>query len=214
MRGIFRSISLLAVGTLVLLVGGCTARRPANFYLLSSLPRAEQAGPATGPALAVGPIVLPDYLDRPQIVTRATENTLRLAELDRWAEPLSENFGRALAENLAILLDTDRILVLPGAGLKQFDYYIAIEVLRFDVTPEGECTLVTRWAVAEERETVALVVKTSTVVETAGTTDNTAGTAPGGDSAGGPPYEAAVAAMSRAVEALSREIAAAVPSAG
>ena len=62
---------------------------------------------AQGPVIGVGPITVPKYLDRPQIVTRSGRNQLALGEFDRWAEPLQDNVLRVLAENLAFLIPTD-----------------------------------------------------------------------------------------------------------
>ena len=96
-------LALVTLGGLLLGLEACTST-PSRFYVLSSLSASETiaATAATqGPVIGVGPITLPKYLDRPQIVTRAGSNQLALAEFDRWAEPLQDNVARVLAENLA-----------------------------------------------------------------------------------------------------------------
>jgi uncharacterized lipoprotein YmbA len=79
----------------------------------------------------VGPITLPKYLDRPQIVTRSGRNPLTLAEFDRWAKPLQDNVSRVLAENLARHIPTDHILLHPWPRSAPVDYQVAVEHLRW-----------------------------------------------------------------------------------
>ncbi|HEX5606452.1 MAG TPA: PqiC family protein, partial [Candidatus Binatia bacterium] len=64
-------------------------------------------------SLGIGPIKIPRYLDREQLVTRISQNRFAIAENDRWAEPLEENFSRVLSENLSILLQIDRVAAFP-----------------------------------------------------------------------------------------------------
>ena len=77
-----------------------------------------------------------DYLDRQGIVTRVSPNRFVVAENDRWAEPLEENFSRVLARNLSILLQTDRIVAYPWERSQQPTYQIQVEVPRFEPTAE------------------------------------------------------------------------------
>jgi uncharacterized lipoprotein YmbA len=76
---------------------GACASTPSRFYLLNALATPETIpSPATsqGPVIGVGPITMPRYVDRPQIVTRVGRNQLALGEFDRWAEPLQNNVSR------------------------------------------------------------------------------------------------------------------------
>src|SRR5919108_2844543 len=95
-----------------LVIGGC-ASQPSRFYLLSAGPNAETASlemsGRQGPTIGVGPVTLPRYVDRPQIVTRTSPYELKVAEFDRWGEALDPNFSRVLGENLALLLPSARV---------------------------------------------------------------------------------------------------------
>ncbi len=99
---------LATLCALLITLGGCAGTPNSRFYLLEPLTGAP--GPeGTVPldraiSIGLGPVTLPEYLDRPQIVTRTDRNTVLLAEFDRWAEPLSGNVSRTLAENLTYLL--------------------------------------------------------------------------------------------------------------
>jgi len=51
-----------------------------------------------GAVLALGPVRLPEYLDRPQIATRSEGNEVRLHETERWAGSLQEDVSRVMVE--------------------------------------------------------------------------------------------------------------------
>jgi len=96
---------------------GCAWRSaPTRFYVLAGVPRstaaARSAEPGRGPTLGVGPVTLPGYLERANIVTRRGEE-LDVADFDRWGEPLSDSVPRAIAASLAMLLGTERIVIFP-----------------------------------------------------------------------------------------------------
>src|SRR5262245_47155811 len=77
---------------------------PSRYFALASLPRTGQrtqdAAGTNALVLGIGPIKFPGYLDRQQFVTRVSQNRFAVAENDRWAEPLEENFSRVLSQNL------------------------------------------------------------------------------------------------------------------
>ncbi len=190
----------------VLLIGlaltaGCTWRSaPVRFYVLAEVPRptaaAPSAEPSRGPTVGVGPITLPRYLERSNIVTRRGAE-LEVAEYDRWGEPLSDSVPRAIAADLSTLLQTERIVIFPWSGASTIDQQVVVDVLRFDGIPGGDVLLEARWRVLGQGKK-ELVLRYSTVREATGE----------------PGYPALVAAMSRSVGLLSREIAAAVRALG
>jgi uncharacterized lipoprotein YmbA len=133
-------------------------------------------------------------MDRPQIVTRTSQNELKLADFDRWASLPREDVARVMGENLASLLNTDRIYYYPWMPNTPLDYSIAVEVIRFDGTPGGNVVLHAQWTIWEDGGKKILTTRSSAVEEQTGAES----------------YEALVAAMSRAVAALSRDIAGAI----
>lgn len=184
-----------AAGCVIALLGvsGCGGTKETRFYVLTPLPAAERPGDASAgenPAIGLLPVSLPEQLDRPEIVTRMGENMLQLAEFDRWAAPLQENFTRVLAGNLAVLVPTERLSVFPWGKAGSPDYEVAVEVARFEGSLGGDCSLVARWSVLKRDGKRVAVTGTSSYRE------------PAGDS-----YATLVAAHSRLVAALSRDIA-------
>ena len=182
---------------LLMVLGGCLGggSPPSRFYLLSPIPAPEaSAAAASGVAMGVGPVAVPEYLNRTQIVTRTGENQLELAEFDRWAEPLQKNLSRVLVLNLSTLLSTDRVALHPWNRSTPMDYQVIVDVARFEAGTDGAASLLARWSIVDGASREALLVRKSSFREPI---------ADGG-------YQAAVASMSRAVATLSREIAGAI----
>ena len=186
----------------VVVISGCGHTQPARFYLLQSMPGMEKDKQAatTGQSLSicVGPVMLPKYLDRPQIVTTTKTSELKLAEFDRWAEPLRENFSRVLTEDLSKGLGTDRVTVFPRESAASSDYQIIVTVIRVDGELGGNAELSARWSVFGDGGKKELLTRKSDLSEPTGTQG----------------YDALVSAQSRAIVRLSKKIAGAIKAFG
>jgi hypothetical protein len=198
MKGrLFSSFIALTLGASLMLLCGCGTgtTAPSRFYVLSatSHPSDQSHVPTAETCLAIGigPVEVAPYLDRPQIVTRLSPNELKLGEFDKWAEPLKDNITRVLAEDLSNLLCTDPIVVFPWRGATQVDYRVEVEVLLLDGKLRGNASLLARWAIFDEERRNILFNGKSRIDEP---TD-------------GQDYKALVSSQSRAIGALSKEIA-------
>ena len=186
-----------AMFAVVLSLGGCGTTPPPKFYLLTPMPapEASASGAASNLHLGLGPIDIPEYLQRPQIVTRMASTELRLADDYRWAEPFEENFARVLGENLSTLLGTGRVQMFPWSPAQAIDYQVIVQVARFEADDTGKVSLVARWAIRGGNDRTLLVSQRSAISEPVQTPGN---------------YDSQVAASSAALADLSREIAAAI----
>lgn len=175
-------------------LGGGTQQR-AKFYVLNSVYSSkvdvETETAKNDWAIGVGPVELPEYVNRPQIVTRTSRNELEVAEFARWGEPLKENFSRVLAENISVLLSTDRVIVYPWNRTAAIDYQVIVEVTRFDGAVGGDVSMRARWTVLGDRGEKILTRRNSSLSARADAKT----------------YEALVAAQSQMVADLSSEIA-------
>ena len=176
-------------------ISGTTA--PSSFYVLNPITDAKKETPQISEKetilIGVGNIELPNYLDRPQIVTRITNNKLKLGEFDMWAENLSDSFPVILADNLSNLLSDQPVAIIPGVGVMQVDYRVKVDVTRMDGTLGGDAILIARWGIFGDQ---GKLLETSRSVYRKPTK--------------GDGYEAYVAAHSDAIASLSRNIAAAI----
>ncbi len=198
MKRVMKGIHLSVACVCVLNFFGCGTSQPSHFYLLRAVSAASVSDLSeTKPSslsFGLGPVTLPKYLDRPQIVTKTSAHEVELAEFHKWAEPLSENVSHVLAENLSALLSTDRIEEYPWRSSISVDYQIVVDVLQFDGTKGGESVLVARWSlVGEDEQTIVTTKKTSFTQHPTSQE-----------------YEALVEAMSQNLMDLSREIALAI----
>jgi len=194
------SVLLFAFG---LILGSCSpfgvgTQRETKYYVLSSMQ--SEATPVQPLAdlsdigIGVGPIRMPLYLDRSDIVTRGSQNQVEIAQFAQWAGPLQENFSRVLAENLSVLLATDKIGVFPFARRETLDYNVTVYVTRFDGMPGDQAHLRARWSILNHTRKESFIEK-HTVVSRPAESDST---------------EALVAAKSETISVLSREIAQAI----
>lgn len=191
----------LRLGTL-LLATGCLSLQPSpdrtRFFVLSPMPEASErfaAEPRDGSALiGLGPVALPDYIDRRELVTRIGPNRLRVSTDERWGEPLEANVKRVLYENLAALLGTQAIVVHPWSTRLTPDYRIEVEILRFESDDDGRSYLEARWLLRKGGDH-AHALRRETRLEREADSGDT---------------EAAVAALSALLGDLSRELASAL----
>ncbi|RLQ21950.1 membrane integrity-associated transporter subunit PqiC [Seongchinamella sediminis] len=127
---------------LLLAVTACGTTPPASHYRLS----AQESLPASaaGPALGVGPVSIPQYLDRDGMVRSDGANRLQIASSERWAEPLDQGITRVLSLNLAGLLQTQNIQPFPWHPERHPDFGVKVRVLALDADAT-RATLVAEW---------------------------------------------------------------------
>jgi hypothetical protein len=175
------------------LLGGGT-REITRFFVLRPLSEPVTSPvPAKGDPLSIGigPVKLPDSLNRPQMVTRVSENEVRVEPFFRWAAPLSENITSVLVENLSLLLGTNRVVPFPWAITSRPTYQVRITVLDFMGVLGGEATLEARWVLTKGEDLRELVNKHSSFKMPVVSHE----------------YSALVVAQSRLLSDFSREIA-------
>ena len=129
---------------LTLHLSGCGTSPPNNYYVLSAHDFSAPAG--TTPAVGVGPIEVPEYLRRENIVSNRAPNTLSVAGLDLWAEPLTDGIQRTLTLNLAGLLNTQNIQSFTWHPRQAPDYGVTVNLLQLDAT-QTQATLNAEWRV-------------------------------------------------------------------
>ena len=192
--------SVILVVYLIILTGCAGSSKPSEFYLLRSLSASQDTGltasESGNPSVLIGPVTLPAYLDRNQIVTLAGNNKLILNEFTRWAEPLQDNFYRVLVENLSMLLNTPKVYAFERRGSTQADFQIVIDVTRFDTTVGGDAHLTVFWAVVGKDDSSYLMQRKSVFHASVPSTGTTG----------------VVDAQNRTLTEFSREIATAIQS--
>jgi uncharacterized lipoprotein YmbA len=190
-----RKIIILGALLATLLIG-CSNSPATRLYMIEPIVSAKHAVQGDGIALAVGPISMPGHLNRKEILTHEQRYRVDTAEFDRWAEPLEDNIGAVLAENLSVLIPTDRVAVYPWNDAVAIDYTVRVRIHQFASQPGGEVLLLASWSVYNGGTTL-ITHKKGRYVESRGDAE----------------LVSIVAAMSRAMEQMSRDIADSVMSA-
>jgi uncharacterized lipoprotein YmbA len=167
---------------------------PAVFYSLTPIgdTAAIQPQAAEGKiAIGIGPVKVPDELNRAAIVTRSGRNRLEINPFHRWGGSLEKNFTRVMEENLALLVKTDQVVTRPWERYFQPDVRLAMDIRQFDGRLGEYAFLNATWMIVGPEGDEPLLVR-RTIIQEAVADDS---------------YDALVDAQSRAVARLSREIA-------
>lgn len=171
---------------------------PTRFYMLNSSLDTEIklkfAEKDQYKIIGIESIEFPEYLDRPQFVVRQSQNEYTLAEFDHWAEPLKSNFERVFLENLNKLLNEAPVAVVQWRSSLTLDYQLRITVVRLESDLKGSVSLVAGWIILGDDGRELILAKVSNIKEQSKSED----------------FKEIAAAQSRAVEALSQEIAEAI----
>lgn len=178
---------------LLLIVSGCAGSKPSRFYTLDISKNQATKQPSSEYKLAVsiGPVEIPDYLDRPQIVSRTSQNEIAFSEFDRWAGLLQDDIARVLQENIGMLLSESAVSVSAWKWGADYDYRIAVYFSRFDIMPENKLLLRALWQITGKDGKKPLLTRESNILE----------------SVMAETYDAKVSSMSVVLEKLSIEIA-------
>ena len=186
-------VALLAGAACCLpLLAGCGKSAPTHFYSLNTAAPKTDTVPA-GPcqSVGIGPVDLPAYLDRSQIVTRLGDNQMHLADFDQWIESPHDNFQRALTDNLSRLICAKPLFTYPWPVGGHPDRQVVIQVARFDGALGQEAVLRVSWSVLDA-DNKTLDWRSTDYRE----------------AVQGPDYAALAAAQSRLVEKFAKDVAA------
>ncbi|MDD2679302.1 MAG: PqiC family protein [Candidatus Omnitrophica bacterium] len=195
-----RKINFLSCAALVLfalILNGCVAVSGSpnpRFYMPAPISQQETVQAIDvplGTIIAVGPIWIPGYLDRPQIVTRDKHGNFHFAQFDRWAEPLDSALARLINENLARLLPAASIQLFPCSFAIPLDYQVILEIVKLDSELDKDMNLTAQWSIINAKSRKLLLTKRSQFIQPINPHD----------------YYGLTQALNTACAALSREIA-------
>ncbi len=182
----FATWSPLAVA---LVAAACASAPEPRYFVLEAL---GEPGPASaGASILVGPVSIPDSVDRPQFVLSAGANEVVVDDGHRWASPLQDAIAEVLAQDLAAQLAGPRVTSSqPVAGRP--DYRVSVAVGEFRSALGAGAQLDATWSVRRADGATR------------------AGRSQLRERARGSGYAALAAAHSRALAAMSAQIAGAV----
>ncbi len=144
-------------------ITGCGSSRPAKYYSLYSVESTPTASSGSLGSqdqyltVGIGPIEIPDYMDRPQVVTRMSQHEFAVNEYERWAGSFETDVRRVVMENLSLLLAEKQVYLVPWAQGGIQNYRLSLDVARFDAVSGGEVFLSAKWTIYnQDGRTVAM----------------------------------------------------------
>ncbi len=155
-----------------LILGSAKSSKPVEYYMLDAsvgIDNNQTLKGDEGPMIGLGPIRLPEYLDRFQMVVAVSENKYKLIDGHRWAEKLDQNISLALFKTLPSQLGTDRMIRYPWPQRPGVDFQVKIDILELNIDQDGKSQLIAQWSIKSKDKTI--LNKRSTFTAQASTTD-------------------------------------------
>ena len=125
----------------LLFLGGCFSSPVVHFYVLASpedMERSERERNDDGPSVAIMPVSLPGYLQRPQMVVRKGDDVdIRIEDLTMMREMRARN-------GIAMPLRTGAVA----------DFRAQVDVRRFEGAPGEKVLLEAAWALNRDGQTL------------------------------------------------------------
>lgn len=188
MRHLSSAVMCFCLGAASL--SGCAGSPAVNFYTLAPAAISSLSITAkTALSVTVGPVTMPELVDRPQLVRRVDGTRVLILETQRWAEPLKDALPRLLAGNLSVMLGTDRVSAYLQDAAREADCRVLVDFQRFDAT-DDIVAIDALFTIRRSADAPAKTVRAQISEPIAGKN-----------------YEALVSAYSRALASLSRDIA-------
>lgn len=139
-----------------------------RFYMPDSVSReeaVEKIDIAPGMIIAIGPVSIPEYLDRPQMVTKNKDGTLLFAQFDRWGEPLDSGIARLLNEGLASLLPQASFQLFPCNFTIPLNYQVIVEIIQLESELNKDMALTAQWSIIDAKSRKLLLTRRSQVIK-------------------------------------------------
>ncbi len=113
--------------------------------------------------IGIGPIEIPEYQNRPQIVTRNSDGLLTFAQFERWGELLDSAVARVILENLTVMLPQAEFQVFPCNSAIPLNYQVIVNIVQLESQLDKEISLVTQWTIIDSKTKEMLLTKRSQI---------------------------------------------------
>jgi uncharacterized protein len=164
---VIRSCTVMSVLCLALVLSGCISAKNSptpRFYMLQAVYEnqvSKKMNIASDVVIGVGPVKIPEYQDRPQIVTRDKEKMLKFAQFDRWGESLDLGMARLIRENLAVMFPEAKFTSYPWNSSIPVKYQVVVEIVQLDSELDKDLFLVAQWLVIDAQNAKTMIIKRS-----------------------------------------------------
>ncbi len=117
-----------------------------SYYRLNASAASPTGSDDSGVSVAIGPVSIPSYIDRAEIVFATGPNEFQIPANALWIGSLQENISRSLAADLGRILGSRNVRAGLEAGFKP-RYRIALDIRQFHGISGQEAILDLSWRV-------------------------------------------------------------------
>lgn len=131
-----------------LLLASCGSKQ--EYYRLSAEEAASSGGGGSRSiSLGVGPIALPGYIDRSELVFESGPNEFQVPPNVSWTGSLQENIAAVLARDLRAQLGAREVLAYPWPSGRAPARRVALDVRQFHGISGSDAILDTAWRIED-----------------------------------------------------------------
>lgn len=123
-----------------------------RFHMLSSVDKEKVSQKFNIPSYIIietGPVKIPDYQNRPQMVTLNKDKTLNFAQFDRWGEALDSAMARLINESLTAMLPGATFQMFPCNFNIPLKYQLIVDVLQLESELDKEVFFSAQWSIID-----------------------------------------------------------------
>jgi len=152
---------------LVLALGGCIAMSNSptpRFYALQAIDESyagEKFNIPSSVIIGIGPVKVPEYQNRPQIVTQDTNNLITFAQFDRWGETLDLALPRLISANLSVILPGATLATSPWNLDIPVKYQVIMDVVRLESRLDKDLSFSVQWSIIDLENKKMVLTKKS-----------------------------------------------------
>ncbi len=187
-----QKLYLLVLPGLALILGACGSSPAVRYFGLETIETEHQINAVATEVMAIGPIRVPDYLKRSQMVRRGQGAEMIVDDFNRWAEPLDDAIHRTIASNVDGLVNNLVVVAFPTGVALDIDYRVFGRIDRFEQDNGGTAVLDIQWGIGDSSGEVIAAARRTRYESRVSNQGDPASTAE---------------AMSEALELLSKDIA-------
>ncbi|MBU1044606.1 MAG: PqiC family protein [Candidatus Omnitrophica bacterium] len=157
----------ICIACFCLVLNGCalvpTTPSP-RFYVLGAVSEnlvSKKINISSDALIGVGPIKIPGYQNRPQIVTQDKEKMIKFAQFDRWGESLEIGLQRIIGEDLLVMIPGVKFVLYPWNQSIEVKYQVVLEIIQLDSELDKDMFLVAQWMVIDPKDSKTIMIKRS-----------------------------------------------------
>ncbi len=151
----------------VLLLNGCVSvpnspnPRLYSLYVPAAANSEQKINLPGNVIVGIGPVRIPEYINRPQIMISNKDKTIVYDEFNRWAESLDFAMARLINEDLALLTSGASFQMFPWDFAIAVKYQVIVDVIQLENNSNQDLSFVAQWSIVDLEKKHAVFMKRS-----------------------------------------------------